>query len=59
MTLLDFEANNSGYCYIQKTDGRDFKLRISEYRKLLVKIHNVNYKLIRNISTNLKKKSFL
>lgn len=41
MGLLDFQTMDTGFCYIQKTDGRDVKLRISEYRKLLVKTHNV------------------
>lgn len=37
--LLDFKTNLTGYCYIQK--NTDPQANIAEYRKQLVKLHNV------------------
>ncbi len=37
MTLLDFQLNNNGFTYIQKSSTHS----LSDYRKHLVKLHNV------------------
>jgi hypothetical protein len=38
--LLDFKTNLTGFCYIQISADQN-KSNISEYRKQLVKLHNV------------------
>ena len=43
MNLLDFQTSSSGFCYIPEYSGANNQhSRINEFRKTLVKIHNVN-----------------